>query len=109
MASDKNKRKACDPTEQRERLLKKRTLILGENDSSDDEVEVVVKEESTHEKVERLFPGWWEQDQHPAECWCEFCLLMFSQSQAQPQAPHVEDGHVADRTASSVSEGPEAC
>ena len=58
------------------RILKKRTLILGETSDGEESVEEV-KQESTMEKIDRLFPGWWEQDQHLAECGCDFCKLMF--------------------------------
>lgn len=57
-----NKRKAEE--EQTARLLRKRTLYLGEVDSS-----------SSEDELDRLFPGWWENDQHLAECDCDFCKL----------------------------------
>ena len=59
------------------RILKKRTLILGEVDSSSSEDEAATarvapskNQESFGEKLDRLFPGWWEQDQHKPECSC---------------------------------------
>ena len=62
-----------------QRLLKKRTLILGEVDSSSDEMD---DSESFGSKLDRMFPGWWEEDQHVAECRCDFCLFYHGHSPA---------------------------
>ena len=74
----KNSRKLEEQNDEAEtaRILKKRTLVLGETSDGEDDVEEV-KQESTMEKIDRLFPRWREEDQHLAECGCDFCKLMF--------------------------------
>lgn len=61
-----NKRKAEE--DKTARLMKKRTLYLGEVDSSSEE---------EMDKLDRLFPRWWEDDQHLADCECDFCKIYY--------------------------------
>ena len=81
------------------RLLKKRTLILGEEvESSSSEEEEA--NEDTIAKINRLFPGWWQEDQHLAECRCQFCQLMFGRTPADP-----EDQAVVSTSTSTATGG----
>ena len=61
-----NKRKTEE--DKTARLMKKRTLHLGEVDSSSEE---------EMDKLDRLFPRWWEDDQHLAGCECDFCNMYY--------------------------------
>ena len=60
--------------------------MLGETPSSDEEnegTEVPKKrsreQDTKNEEIDfdKLFPGWWKEDQHTAECECDFCMLYF--------------------------------
>lgn len=53
------------------RLLKKKTKILGNWEESEEE------SEDFSDKLNRLFPRWWEEDQHEATCLCDFCKMYF--------------------------------
>ena len=64
-----NKRKTEE--DKTARLMKKRTLQLGEVDSSSEE---------EMDKLDRLFPRWWEDDQHLAGCECDFCNMYYKAS-----------------------------
>lgn len=89
------------------RILKKRTLIFGEVDSSseDEEPKVATTDSQTNtkpgeslgEKLDRLFPGWWEQDQHKPECSCDFCKLYHGQCD--------DDGVDGDSNSASLTSG----
>lgn len=76
------------------RLLRKRTLRLGEEDTSSDEETTHVPKTSRKEEpkkteqidFDKLFPGWWREDQHAAECDCDFCLLYFQGRKATSSA-----------------------
>ena len=71
------------------RLMKKRTLMLGEIPSSDEEnlneERAKVPKRNSREQdtkgeeidFDKLFPGWWKEDQRMAECACDFCVLYF--------------------------------
>lgn len=63
--------------------------MLGEIPSSDEENlneerAKVTKKNSREQDTkgegidfDKLFPGWWKEDQHTAECTCDFCVLYF--------------------------------
>lgn len=71
-----------------DRILRKRTLELGEVSSSDEETTVKAPkmfstETSTNPQgidFDKLFPNWWEEDQHLETCFCDFCVLFFGKT-----------------------------
>lgn len=72
----------------RDRILRKRTLELGEVSSSDEETTVKAPKMSSTETstnpqgidFDKLFPNWWEEDQHLETCFCDFCVLFFGKT-----------------------------
>lgn len=73
-SKDDAKRNRPSGEDKEDRILKKRTLRLGEISSSSSDEEV---QETRMEKIDRLFPKWWEDDQHLASCECDFCQLYY--------------------------------
>lgn len=82
------KRKREDP----DAILRKRTLRLGEVDSSSsgeevEEEKIAKTKRGADEKkpqdmvdIDAMFPRWWEEDQHLATCLCDFCKTYFGRT-----------------------------
>lgn len=100
VARAKASRKATDPTpEETARLLKKRTLILGEEDESDSEPEIVAvtttqvskATEILLRKIEAINPYYGNgEDQHLAECRCECCKLMYPSDNEHSDSQNID-------------------
>lgn len=85
-------------TEKRKRenpdaILRKKTLSLGEIESSSEEEIIPETKKGTDEKKQRdmvdidaMFPRWWEEDQHLATCLCDFCKAYFGRTAESVEA-----------------------
>ena len=81
-----------------DRILRKRTLELGEIGSSDEETNAKApkmssSEASTQRQVidfDKLFPNWWVEDQHLETCYCDFCVMFFNKSR-----PSIEESVIS--------------
>ena len=89
-----------------QRILRKRTLTLGEVHSSSEEEQETEKETVSAKltRIDRLYPGWWQEDQHVVECACGFCQLMFDRKPLDSSgAAAVCSGAAAGQTADEVA------
>lgn len=88
-----------------QRILRKRTLTLGEVHSSSEEEQETEKETVSAKlaRIDRLYPGWWQEDQHVVECTCGFCQLMFDRKPLDSTGAAVCSGAAAGQTADEVA------